>query len=95
MCIVRPVHRLLARFWRSFNIQPSLTHTVASIYTLCFTQLAATSLKLLHPTRYHDEHGYNHTRFFYDGSQSYFGGWHGLAGTIAILVLLVLIVITL
>ena len=95
VCIVRPVHRLLARFWRSVNIQPSLTHTIASVYTLCFTQLAATSLKILHPTQYHDEQGNNHTRFFYDGSQSYFRGWHGFAGSVAILVLLGLIVTTL
>ena len=93
VCIVRPVHRLLARFWRSFNIQPSLAHTITSVYTLCFTQLATTSLKLLQPSWYR---GSSHTNivFFYDGSQSYFRGWHGLAGTIAILILLALIVIT-
>ena len=94
VCIVRPIHRLLARFWRSVNIQPSLSHTLASVYTLCFTQLAATSLKILHPTQYHDEQGNYHTRFFYDGSQSYFRGWHGFAGSVAILVLLGLIIIT-
>ena len=95
VCVVRPIHRLLARFWRSFNIQPSLTHTIASVYTLCFTQLAATSLKILHPTQYHDEQGKYHARFFYDGSQPYFSGWHGFAGSVAILVLLGLIIITL
>ena len=47
VCVVRPIHRLLARFWRLFDIQPSLTHTVASVYTLCFTQIAAVSLKIL------------------------------------------------
>ena len=52
VCVVRPIHRLLARFWRLFGIQPSLSHTVASLYTLCFTQLAATSLKILHPIVY-------------------------------------------
>ena len=95
VCVVRPVHRLLARFWRSFNIQPSLTHTIASVYTLCFTQLAATSLKILHQTRYHDEQSKYHARFFYDGSQPYFSGWHGFAGSVAILVLLGLLIITL
>ena len=89
VCVVRPIHRLLARFWRLFGIQPSLSHTVASLYTLCFTQLAATSLKILHPTvLYTDTESYNHSvRFFYDGSQSYFSGVHGFAGTVAILVL--------
>ena len=87
VCVVRPIHRLLARFWRLFGIQPSLSHTVASLYTLCFTQLAATSLKILHPTVYTDTESQNHTVFFYDGSQSYFSGVHGFAGTVAILVL--------
>ena len=89
VCVVRPIHRLLARFWRLFGIQPSLSHTVASLYTLCFTQLAATCLKILHPTvLYTDTDSHNHSvRFFYDGSQSYFSGVHGFAGTVAILVL--------
>ena len=44
--ITRPIHRLLARFWRMTNIEPSLPHSIASIYLLCFMQLAATSFKL-------------------------------------------------
>ena len=88
VCVVRPIHRLLARFWRLFGIQPSLSHTVASLYTLCFTQLAATSLKILHPIVYTETDSHNHSvLFFYDGSQSYFRGVHGFAGTVAILVL--------
>ena len=90
VCVVKPMHRLLARFWRLFGIHPSLSHTVASLYTLCFTQLAATSLKILHPTvLYTDTESHNHSvRFFYDGSQLYFRGVHGFAGTVAILVLI-------
>ena len=96
VCVVRPIHRLLTRFWNSFNIQPSLTETIASIFTLCFTQLAATSFKILHPSWYHNDAA-NHTSivFLYDGSQSYFNGWHGLAGTVAIFVLAGLIALTL
>ncbi len=82
VCVVRPIH---ARLWRVFGIQPSLSYTVASLYTLCFTQLAATSLKILHPTEYYVTE--SHVVFFYDGSQSYFSGVHGFAGTVAILVL--------
>ena len=44
--ITRPIHRLLARFWCMTNIEPSLPHSIASIYLLCFMQLAATSFKL-------------------------------------------------
>ena len=90
ICAVRPVHRVMARFWRIFNIQPSLTHTVASIYTLCFTQLAATSLKILHGTNYD-----NKTVFFYDGTQPYFSDWHLVAGIFALFVLIILIIPTL
>ena len=50
--ITRPVHCLLAHFWRMTNIEPSLTHSIASIYLLSFTQLAATSFKLLHATKW-------------------------------------------
>ena len=88
VCVFRPVHRLLARFWRIFNIQPSLTHTIASVYTLCFTQLAATSLKILHPT-----YALGKVRFFYDGSMPYFHGTHGAAATLALIVLIVVIII--
>ena len=86
VCVVRPIHRLLARFWRLFGIQPSLSHIVASLCTLCFTQLAATSLKILHPTVYTESHNHS-VQFFYDGSQPYFRGVHCFAGILAILVL--------
>ena len=46
--ITRPIHRLLARFWRMTNIEPSLPHSIASIYLLCFMQLAATSFTVIH-----------------------------------------------
>ena len=46
--ITRPIHRLLARFWRMFDIEPSLIHSIASVYVLCFTQFTSISLKLLH-----------------------------------------------
>ena len=52
--ITRPLHRLLARFWRMTNIEPCLIHSIASIYLLCFTQFAATSFQLLYPTTWHE-----------------------------------------
>ena len=92
---VRPFHRILARFRSMFNIQPSLTHTAASVFTLCFVQLAATSFKILHPAWYEDKHGKYHSVFFYDGTQPYFRNWHGLAGTFAVMVLMFLSIVTL
>ena len=91
-CIVffiRPFHRVLARFWRMFKIQPSLTHTVASVYTLCFTLLTAVSIKILFPFSHK---GKNY--FFYDGTQKYFEDLHGLACTFALIVLLIQIIVT-
>ena len=88
---IRPVHRVLARFWRMFKIQPSLTHTVASVYTLCFTLLTTVSIKIL-SHRITDHKGKNY--FFYDGTQIYFEGWHGLACTFALIVLLIQISVT-
>ena len=93
-CVVRPVHRLLARIWRLFNIKPSLPQTVASVYTLCFTQLAAISFKILHPVQYQEESGDTITVFFYDGTQQYFKGLHALAGIFAIFVLVLLLAVT-
>ena len=92
---VRPFHRILARFRSMFNTQPSLTHTAASVFTLCFMQLAATSFKILHPAWYEDKHGKYHSVFFYDGTQPYFRNWHGLAGTFAVMVLMFLSIVTL
>ena len=86
---IRPVHRVLARFWRMFKIQPSLTHTVASVYTLCFTLLTTVSIKILFPIQHK---GKNY--FFYDGMQKYFEGVHGLACTFALIVLLIQIIVT-
>ena len=76
--IVKPVHHILAPLWRKFDINSSLTTTLASVCTLCFTQLAAISLKILHPAWYHSEYSENVTVFFYDGTQQYFKGWHAV-----------------
>ena len=93
-CVVRPVHRLLAHIWRLFDIKPSLSQTVASVYTLCFTQLAAISFKILHPVQYQEESGDTITVFFYDGTQQYFKGLHALTGMFAIFVLVLLLAVT-
>ena len=84
--ITRPFHRCMARFRSMTGIEPSFTHSIASIYILCFTQLTATSFKILSFDPLQAE-------FFFDEKQGYFQGWHGLAGFIAIIVLLFLIIL--
>ena len=87
--ITRPLHRLLARFWRMIDIEPSLIHSIASIYLLCFTQFAATSLQLLYPTTWYV---WNSTyALFDDGVVKHFSLLHCLAGIFAIIVLVFII----
>ena len=87
--ITRPFHRCMARFWSKTGIEPSLTNSIASIYILSFTQLTATSFKILSFNI-----GINNSAsFFYDQKQGYFHGAHGLACFIAILVLLIVILL--
>ena len=91
--ITRPFHRCMARFWSMTGIEPSFTHSIASIYILCFTQLAATSFQILSFAPNNEALGFNNTKFSYDMNQDYFKGVHGAAGFFAILVLLFLIVL--
>ena len=84
--ITRPLHRLLARFWRKTNIEPSLIHSIASIYLLCFTQFAATSLQLLYPRTW-----YYRNKNDTEVQVKYFGWPHCLAGIFAIIVLVFII----
>ena len=86
--ITRPFYRCMARFWSMTGIEPSFTHSIPSIYILCFTQLAATSFKIL---TYNPNS--NDTKFSYDMKQGYFQGVHAVAGSFAILVLLIMIVL--
>ena len=86
--VTRPFHRCMARFWSMTGIEPSFTHSIASIYILCFTQLTATSFRILSFNMWQTS-----LTFYYDVTQRYFQGWHGLAGFIAIIVLLFLIIL--
>ena len=76
--ITRPIHRLLARFWHMTNVEPSLLHSIASIYLLCFMPLAATSFTVIH---FAIGNNYNSIWF------------RCLAGIFAILVLILLVLI--
>ena len=88
VCITRPFHRCMARFWSMTGIEPSLTHSIASIYILCYTQLVATSFKVLSARSIAGD-----IVFLYDASQKYFHKIHGLAGSFAIFILLFLILL--
>ena len=90
--VTRPFHRCMARFWSMTGIEPSFTHSIASIYILCFTQLTATSFKILRfqSSWYFDGDPW---LFFYDAKQPYFEAIHILASIFAILVLLVFILL--
>ena len=93
--VTRPFHRCMARFWRMTGIEPSLVHSTASIYILCFTQIAGVSFKILRFGLTYDkiDGGINGSYFFYDAKIKYFHGVHAVAGSVAILVLIVVIII--
>ena len=93
--MTRPIHRKLARFWSKFNIEPSLVTSAASIYILCFTQFALTSLKLLNAARWTNVNGTHSSglAFYYDGTLDYFRGLHGVAGCFAILILMGMVIL--
>ena len=88
VCITRPFHRCMARFWSITGIEPSLIHSVASIYMLCFTQLVATSFKVLSAAIVDGS-----TFFLYDTKQKYFYRLHGIAGSFAVFIFLFLILL--
>ena len=87
--ITRPFHHCIARFWDVTGIEPSFTHSTASVYILCFSQLAATSFKILS----FNLDDTSSLSFFYDAKQKFFDGVHCFAGFIAILILLFLILL--
>ena len=95
--VTRPFHRCMARFWSMTGIEPSFTHSIASIYILCFTQLATTSFKILRFRFQYPDSQYSDSGrlliFFYDAKQPYFGAIHVLASIFAILILLVFILL--
>ena len=86
--VTRPFHRCMARFWSMTGIEPSLIHSTASIYILCFTQIAGVSFKILRYSFNTDS-----MSFFYDAKMEYFHGVHAIAGSVAILVLIAVIII--
>ena len=91
--ITRPFHRCMARFWSMTGIEPSFTHSIASIYILCFTQLAGTSFKLLRLNYNYYPNNVDTCFFFYDSYIQYFHGIHAVAGSFAISVLLIMILL--
>uniref|UniRef100_A0A1X7VTJ3 TRP C-terminal domain-containing protein n=1 Tax=Amphimedon queenslandica TaxID=400682 RepID=A0A1X7VTJ3_AMPQE len=90
--ITRPFYCCMACFWRITDIEPSFTHSIASIYILCFTQLTIISFKILSFSQTATSNS-SDIKFYYDMKQDYFKGVHGAAGFFAILVLLFLILL--
>ena len=86
-----PIHRGLARFWRMCAIEPSLTHSIASIYILSYTQFLCTSLKILKwgvKRSLVDPNKANVTVSYFEPSLEYFASLHAAYGALAIIVLI-------
>ena len=92
--VTRPFHYCMARFWSMAGIEPSLIHSIASIYILCFTQIAGVSFKILRfSLTLNNNDSINGSNFFYDANIKYFHSVHAAAGCVAIIVLIVVIII--
>ena len=92
VCITRPVHKILARFWQKFNIQPSLIDTYAGLLVLSFMRFLVVSIKVLQFTFVVQNNGLSSvTAFYYDANLPYFGWPHALLGVFAVLCLLVFV----
>ena len=92
--ITRPIHRLLARFWRIFDIKPSFTDSIASIYVLCFTQFTVTSVKLLQFSKWESVNNNNTgLAFYYDGTLDLFGRHHIFYGIMAIITFILVVLL--
>ena len=92
VCITRPVHKILARFWQKFGIQPSLIDTYAGLLVLSFMRFLAVSIKVLQYTFVvQNNSGESVIAFYYDANIPYFGWPHALLGVFAILCLLVFV----
>ena len=91
--ITQPLHRCMARFWSMTGIEPSLTNSTASIYILCFTQIAAVSFRILRFRKL--SHSDKSIHFFYDSNITYFHHEAGyfLASFTAIVILFVMIIL--
>ena len=92
VCITRPVHKILARFWQKFGIQPSLIDTYAGLLVLSFMRFLAVSIKVLQYTFVvQNNSGESVIAFYYDANIPYFGWPHAVLGVFAILCLLVFV----
>ena len=94
VCLTRPVHQIIARFSHFCNVQPMITHSIASIYTLCFMRIVQASIQLLQFTKWKNIVDKNETGYvsYYDGTV-YFGKGHIWYGMMAVIVLLFVIII--
>ena len=92
--VTKVPHKILARFWQKFNIQPSLIDTYAGLLVLSFMRFLAVSVKTLQFTFVVDFF-VNDTKkeaaFYYDASMPYFGLPHGLLGTFGLLCLVLFV----
>ena len=92
--VTKVPHKILARFWQKFNIQPSLIDTYAGLLVLSFMRFLAVSVKTLQYTFVVDffvNDSKKEVAFYYDASMPYFGLPHGLLGTFGLLCLVLFV----
>lgn len=90
ICITRPVHQILARFWQKTKIQPSLIDTYAGLIMLSFMRILSVSAKLLIPTYVFSLTDFT-IAFYYNANIGYFRGAHLVYGVVALMFIIVFV----
>ena len=73
VCVLKPLHRLLARFRRRWNFRRSIVHAIGTFLVLSFTKFAIISAYITYPAAVYDENNtiFNLVCYVY-GDYNYF-----------------------
>ena len=94
LLLCRPMHRMLARFQRVFNIKRSLIHAFATFVLLSYTRFTLVSFFLLTPTFLIKDDGSALSKVaYYDGTIDYLSKPHIPYAIMAVLVLVTFVAI--
>ena len=94
VCVLKPLHRLLARFRRRWNFRRSIVHAIGTFLVLSFTKFAIISAYITYPAAVYDE---NNTVFdlvcYVYGDFKYFSAEYAPYLIISILIFLTVCVL--
>ena len=90
--LCRPIHHCLARIRGPWNMNTSITHTLAAFLLLSFVKFTVTSFRIVAPSYLYNQSGaIVDVRVYYQGDMKLFRDVHIVYGSIAVLVLIVFV----